>query len=230
MGMQALTRCLCAVPSDAALGAGPAFLNFEGFSHATQCGGNFGVGRRYSLLLFSLSHLISCGRRGSAKRSWSIRRPPRISCQVTQCGDAALRGTGTAHPAGDCQPWWQFSPASPHACLITRKGSKWDTQAGFLLHFARRVLFLTRQKENGGAHLPQAAAYIFRLRDHAKKTQSGSGLPPRPALPFHCYSLISCRTKLPRMPLMNFTVSGVSYFLAISTASLMAAPLGMSGM
>ena len=28
---------------------------------------------------------------------------------------------------------------------------------------------------------------------------------------------------------MNFTVSGVSYFLAISTASLMAAPLGTSG-
>ena len=29
---------------------------------------------------------------------------------------------------------------------------------------------------------------------------------------------------------MNFTVSGVSYFLAISTASLMEAPWGMSGM
>ena len=28
---------------------------------------------------------------------------------------------------------------------------------------------------------------------------------------------------------MNFTVSGVSYFLATSRASLMAAPLGMSG-
>ena len=28
---------------------------------------------------------------------------------------------------------------------------------------------------------------------------------------------------------MNFTVSGVSYFLAISTASLMDTPLGMSG-
>ena len=44
------------------------------------------------------------------------------------------------------------------------------------------------------------------------------------------YSAVSWRTKLPRMPLMNFTVSGVSYFLAISTASLMDAPLGMSGM
>ena len=31
------------------------------------------------------------------------------------------------------------------------------------------------------------------------------------------------------MPLMNFTVSGVSYFLAISTASLMAAELGIAG-
>ena len=44
------------------------------------------------------------------------------------------------------------------------------------------------------------------------------------------YSAVSRRTKVPRMPLMNFTVSGVSYFLAISTASLMEAPWGMSGM
>ena len=48
-----------------------------------------------------------------------------------------------------------------------------------------------------------------------------------PALLF--YSDNSCREKLPKMPLMNFTVSGVSYFLAISTASLMAAALGISG-
>ena len=41
-------------------------------------------------------------------------------------------------------------------------------------------------------------------------------------------ALISPRTKLPRMPLMNFTVSGVSYFLAISTASLTATRVGMS--
>ena len=41
---------------------------------------------------------------------------------------------------------------------------------------------------------------------------------------------VSWRTKLPRMPLINFTVSGVSYFFAISTASLMETPLGISGM
>ena len=63
----------------------------------------------------------------------------------------------------------------------------------------------------------------------AKKEPGSGGPPPRPALCAFAYA-ISCRTKVPRIPLMNFTVSGVSYFLAISTASLMAAPLGMSGM
>ena len=42
------------------------------------------------------------------------------------------------------------------------------------------------------------------------------------------FALISARTNEPRMPLMNFTVSGVSYFLAISTASLMATEFGTS--
>ena len=37
------------------------------------------------------------------------------------------------------------------------------------------------------------------------------------------------RTKLPRMPLTKETTSWVSYRLAISTASLMAAALGTSG-
>ena len=56
-----------------------------------------------------------------------------------------------------------------------------------------------------------------------------SRAPPCAVLCFFAYSaLISARTNEPRMPLMNFTVSGVSYFLAISTASLMATEFGTS--
>ena len=42
-------------------------------------------------------------------------------------------------------------------------------------------------------------------------------------------SAASARTNVPKIPLMNRTTSGLSYFLAISTASLMAAPSGISG-
>ena len=47
---------------------------------------------------------------------------------------------------------------------------------------------------------------------------------------FLLYSLTSARTKLPRTPLTKRTTSAASYFLVISTASLMATPLGISGM
>ena len=92
-------------------------------------------------------------------------------------------------------------------------------ESAFLFHRCGGDFSFGKTKEKWGPH-PHPYLSGMEKRDR---------VPPAPLCRFS-YSPISCRTKLPRMPLMNFTVSGVSYFLAISTASLMAAPLGMSGM
>ena len=91
------------------------------------------------------------GERG--KRSWSIHRPPRKQCGSFVCGNAVLRGTGSAHPVRTLKSAGHRFQRPPHSGHLDTDVSRCAARRFFSLDRERPVsLFCAVKKEKWGVH------------------------------------------------------------------------------